>query len=84
MNVDILYVDAKKDVVERTKRVHVLPDADVADVYRFLKSSIPKQEAVIYMNLRIAKSVPSEFSQNARAEDILKDGKTYYFYYEKE
>lgn len=84
MDIKVKYVDAKKGIIERTKDVHVEIDADMAEVYRFLKSTIPKCEAIIYMNLRVVRGVASEFSMNARVTDVLKNGAEYFLYYSKE
>ena len=41
-------------------------------------------ESVIYGNLRVARSVPAEYSVNAYAVDILHPGQEYFYVYERE
>ena len=42
MEVMLHYVDAKKGIVERSKEIIVEPDADMQELVRFVRFTIPK------------------------------------------
>ena len=90
MEITLHYVDAKLGIVERSKKVALDNDADMAELTRFVKSTIPKVRAahqcnsIVYFNIRTAKSVPAEYSLNAYVVDVLRPGREYFAVYEKE
>ena len=40
MEIEVNYIEIKKNIIERTKTVYVEPDGDMAELIRFLKSTL--------------------------------------------
>ena len=40
MEIEVHYIEIKKNIVERTKSVYIEKDGDMAEVIRFLKSTL--------------------------------------------